>query len=158
MTFSWADLVFIVAIVVAGGAIGHALAMRRLRHQMAKSHSEMNRRLQALTEAFSMAEPGLPENLDAIDAPEEIATEPALPLPSRPLPRIALKTEPAQKESEDIAPEMRAAVAAAVFAAVGRQARILSMRRVPSRGTVSPWTQQGRVLVQSSHNLPLRER
>jgi hypothetical protein len=54
-------------------------------------------------------------------------------------------------ESGEIAPEIQAAIAAAAVATLGPNAVVHSLRPVPS-----PWTQQGRVLVQGGHNLRLR--
>ena len=48
---------------------------------------------------------------------------------------------------------IQAAIAAAAIAALGNHARVWSARTIPSSDVVSPWTQQGRVIVQSSHNL-----
>jgi hypothetical protein len=50
-----------------------------------------------------------------------------------------------------IEPEIQAAIAAVAFAAVGPNAQVRSARMVKSPDT-NAWSQQGRVLVQSSHN------
>jgi hypothetical protein len=52
-----------------------------------------------------------------------------------------------------IEPEIQAAIVAAAIAAAGPNARVHSATLVKSRDKASPWSQQGRVLVQSSHNL-----
>jgi hypothetical protein len=77
-------------------------------------------------------------------------------------------SQPAESESEAAAtvdisaegdmgaaiePEIQAAIAAAAIAAAGPNARVRSATLVKSRDKASPWSQQGRVLVQSSHNL-----
>jgi hypothetical protein len=77
-------------------------------------------------------------------------------------------SQPAQSESEAAAtvdisaegdmgaaidPEIQAVIAAAAIAAAGPNARVRSATLVKSRDKASPWSQQGRVLVQSSHNL-----
>jgi hypothetical protein len=49
--------------------------------------------------------------------------------------------------SEAIAPEIQAVIAAATVAALGQDAHVRSVKSV-----ASPWSQQGRVLVQGSHN------
>jgi hypothetical protein len=153
VTLHWADFAWIVAIVVAGCAASYGLAMRKARHAIAESHREMERRLQALTEAVAMQEPYLAEpvpSTDALDA-TEMEAEPAFP-------RIEIPKEPAPAESEEIGPEIQAAIAAAAIAMLGNHARVREARRVPSQDVVSPWTQQGRVIVQASHNLRARGR
>jgi hypothetical protein len=55
-------------------------------------------------------------------------------------------------------PEMLAVMTAAATAFLGKTARIRSTKLVPAAaGNVSPWSQQGRVIVQTSHNLRTRE-
>ncbi len=55
-------------------------------------------------------------------------------------------------------PETLAIIAAAATAFLGKAARIRSARLAPATvENVSPWSQQGRVIVQTSHNLRTRE-
>lgn len=54
---------------------------------------------------------------------------------------------------QNIAPEIQAAIAAAAVAAAGQSVRLRSARLVKARESASAWSQQGRVLVQSSHNM-----
>lgn len=53
----------------------------------------------------------------------------------------------------EIAPEIQAAIAAAAIAAAGENARVSSMRLAKTQEKGSAWSQQGRVLVQTSHNM-----
>jgi hypothetical protein len=53
--------------------------------------------------------------------------------------------------------ETLAVIAAAAATFVGKRLRIRSFEQVPSTGTtVNRWSRQGRVLVQSSHNLDVK--
>jgi hypothetical protein len=63
--------------------------------------------------------------------------------------------EEAEGESIDpaIAPEIQATIAAAAVVAAGQSVRLRSARLVKARESASAWSQQGRVLVQSSHNV-----
>jgi len=55
-------------------------------------------------------------------------------------------------------PETLAVITAAATAFLGKAARIRSARLVPAQDdSVSAWSQQGRVIVQTSHNLRSRE-
>jgi hypothetical protein len=58
-----------------------------------------------------------------------------------------------ESEREEIAPGILAAITAASAAVLGRHAHIRSVRALPPHQVVSPWSQQGRVFVQGSHNL-----
>ena len=148
------------AFVVAGCAAGYLLAMRKVRAAMAENQRELERRLQSLTEAVMMRQPGEEAELSSTDAldREEIETRPAPLIQGRPLPRIEVRTEQAPAEAGDIAPEIRAAIVAAAVATLGNHARVRAAPQVPSQDVVSPWTQQGRVIVQSSHNVRARGR
>jgi hypothetical protein len=55
-------------------------------------------------------------------------------------------------EGESITGEIRAVIAAAATTVLPKNAAIKSIRTVPT-----PWSQQGRVLVQGSHNLRVRQ-
>jgi hypothetical protein len=52
-----------------------------------------------------------------------------------------------------IEPEIQAAIAAAAAVAAGPHAHVRSARIVKPNEDASPWSQQGRVLVQTSHKL-----
>jgi hypothetical protein len=62
--------------------------------------------------------------------------------------------ETAYREVEEVSSETLVVIAAAVTAFLGKKVRIRSakMLRSPREG-VSPWSQQGRALVQASHHL-----
>lgn len=155
MTFHWADFALMVVIVVAGVAAGYLLLLRKVRHILSENHREMERRLTALTEAISMNEPRLAEPIpstDALDA-KEIEEQSNAVLQESPGPPLEIREQPVAQEKEEIAPEIQVAIAAAAVALLGNNARVRAARRVPSKDVVSPWTQQGRVSVQSSHNL-----
>jgi hypothetical protein len=56
-----------------------------------------------------------------------------------------------------IPPEVMAAIAAAAAVFVGKRLRILGIEQMHlSHEPVNRWSRQGRVLVQSSHNLPVK--
>src|SRR5579859_3615368 len=145
-------------IVVAGVAAVYLLLLRKVRQIVSESHREMEHRLIALTEAISMNEPRLADPIpstDTLDA-KEIEAE-SIAAAQTSVRRVAVREQPgAQEKEEEIASEIKVAIAAASVALLGNNARVSAARRVPSKDVVSPWTQQGRVTVQSSHNLRAR--
>lgn len=148
MTLHWADLAWTLAIVIAGCAASYFLLLRRLEQTASEDRRAMEGRLRALTEAVAMldarlAEPGSAS--DALDAGE---------IESEGIAGIAAK--PVVKEEQSIAPEIQVAIAAAAVALLGRSARVRSARMIAPHDVVSPWSQQGRVSVQASHNLRSR--
>jgi hypothetical protein len=63
----------------------------------------------------------------------------------------------AAHKDASIPAELLAAIAAAAAVFVGKRLRILSLTQLDStRLPESRWSRQGRVLVQSSHNLPVK--
>ena len=76
----------------------------------------------------------------------------AKPAPAAPPPTPKPVVAPPPKKKEEITPEILAVLSAAVAAYLGKRAKIRSVRRTGGPG-VSPWTQQGRVYIQGSHNL-----
>ncbi len=69
----------------------------------------------------------------------------------------AAAKEAARPEKGEVTPEMLVVIAAAVTAFLGKKVRIRSAKMLQSPyEVVNPWTQQGRVFIQASHNLRLR--
>ena len=156
MTLHWADFALMMAFIVAGCGASYLLLSARLRRKLAENHREIDRRVAALTEAIAMGVPEGAHVTDAQTAPE--IDEATAGLAGFAAAQAVVREAPAEPEDADISPETRAVIAAAVIGAFGNHAQVRSARRVPSSDVVSPWTQQGRVIVQSSHNLRTRER
>lgn len=148
----WADAVVMLAMVAAGCAASYLFVLRAVRRTIFEHQREIDRRLTLLTEAIALLETRLagPEaSTDALSAEEiEAQSSGAAPVPAL-LPEAKPKFEP-----EEIPPEIQVAIAAAAIAVLGPDAHVRSARVV--RNAVSPWSQQGRVSVQSSHNLRVR--
>ena len=146
MTFHWTDLALTLAIVVAGCAASYFLLLRKLQQSVSKNQREMERRLSSLTEVITLLEARLADAGSSTDALGEREIE------------SGVVADVAEKpvEMQRIAPEIQVAIAAAAFAVLGRNARVRSAREITRHDVVSPWSQQGRVSVQSSHNLRSR--
>jgi methylmalonyl-CoA carboxyltransferase 12S subunit len=63
---------------------------------------------------------------------------------------------PAVIKREEVAPEMVLVIAAAVTAFLGKKVRIRSAKILYSHESFNPWSQQGRAVVQASHNVAQR--
>ncbi len=57
------------------------------------------------------------------------------------------------RSSQAVTPETLSVLAAAVTAFLGKKVRIRSAKMLQPSDTVDRWARQGRVLVQTSHNL-----
>ena len=147
MTLHWVDIALMVAMALAGGAASYFLLLGRLQRMLAENQRETERRLARLTEAIRSRGAIVEEPATDTSAESEIEAEPV------PVSAAVEMTEPETQDEEEIPPQIQAAIAAAAIASLGNHARVRSARKVPSSDVVSPWTQQGRVIVQSSHNL-----
>ena len=142
----WADAAMMLVIAATGCAVSYILLLRKVQQTVLEQQREIERRLSALTETITLLEPRLAEpeaSTDSLSAQEieaELSGDHIAP---------ALAREP-----EEIPPEIQVAIAAAAIAAFGQHARVRSVKVV--HNAVSPWSQQGRVSVQSSHNLRVR--
>ena len=131
----------IVAVTLAAlslcGAIGCLIALVRTRHMLYEQQDEMNTQFNRLSEKLAELTP----KPHAAAAPIVPAATP------RPV------AEPDEPEDD-----LLAAVTAAAAAVAGRRARIRSIQQVAQteQDSASAWSQQGRVVVQSSHNISPR--
>jgi hypothetical protein len=146
----WADAVVMLAIVATGCAASYLLVLRAVRRSVFEHQREIDRRLASLTEVIALLETRLAEpetSTDSLSAEEIEAQSGGASAPPSLRPEARLKPE-------EIPPEIQVAIAAAAIAVLGPDAHVRSARVV--RNAVSPWSQQGRVSVQSSHNLRVR--
>jgi hypothetical protein len=140
VTLNGPDLIAIAVLIAAGLAGCYALFMRKLRAMLADRRMEIADQIGALDNAIRALETRLAER--QLQTPlEQILTAPS----------SEILDEVDQAGPEEIAPEIQAAIAAAAVATVGPNAVVQSVK-----SATSPWTQQGRVLVQGGHNLRVR--
>jgi F0F1-type ATP synthase membrane subunit b/b' len=132
------DLFVIALFVVAASAVCYALLVRKLRQVAAARDLKIADQLGALDAAIQALETRLAERRELIPA-EKAASGASTP-------------EEAHSQGESISGEIKAVIAAAATAVFGKHAAVKSVRSVPT-----PWSQQGRVLVQGSHNLRVRQ-
>ena len=142
MTLHWTDLILILALVAVGSAAGYMLMLRKLRQIVADRQLKIADQLAALDDAIRALETRLIEHhtIPVVNDAQLLA---------------AAKNEQEEirdaEETEYVAPEIRAVIAAAAVATLGQDAQIRSIKPA-----ASPWSQQGRVMVQGSHNLRVR--
>jgi hypothetical protein len=70
----------------------------------------------------------------------------------------ANEMEPKSKSSHQVAPETLCVIAAAVTEFLGKKVRVRSATLLMTPDAVDRWARQGRVMVQTSHNLTQRGR
>ena len=62
------------------------------------------------------------------------------------------------RSSQEVTPETLSIIAAAVTAFLGKKVRVRSAKPLQTPYDISRWARQGRVIIQSSHNLVQRVR
>ena len=140
MNLNGPDLIAIAVLIAAGLAGSYALFLRKLRATLADRRLEVADQIEALDNAIRVLETRLAERQLQTPLEQTLAA-----------PNSEILDEVDQAGPEEIAPEIQAVIAAATVATVGPNAVVQTVRSV-----TSPWTQQGRVLVQGGHNLRVR--
>lgn len=143
----WADVVLVLAMVAAGCATTYFLVEGKVRQSLLERQRELEHRVSTLIELIRslegrMVEPSLAEDALAADGETGLMERSANPSD--------------RLEEDEIPGEIRAVIAASAVALVGRDARVVSARPMRPHEALSPWSQQGRLIVQSSHNLRSR--
>lgn len=149
MTLHATDFIVIVVLMAVAFAASYLLLLGKVRAIVTDRQLKIAEQLGSLDEAIRAIETRLTEHQQMFGANE------SLDMPAG-VERITANTNEIDagndsEESGEIAPEIQAAIAAATVAALGQNAVVRSMKPV-----TSPWSQQGRVLVQGSHNLRVR--
>jgi hypothetical protein len=65
---------------------------------------------------------------------------------------------PSSRSSQQVTPKTLSLIAAAVTEFLGKEVRIRSARMLPTPYAVTRWAKQGRLTVQTSHNITSRGR
>ena len=142
MTMHWTDLILVAAFVGAGYAAGYLILLRKIRHVLIERDLKLADQMAALDDAIRALESRLAEHRAGSASFEDAQ-------------RIAgaSSQEDAQdaEDSEAVAPVIQAVITAAAATALGQDVHIRSMKPA-----TSSWSQQGRVLVQGSHNARAR--
>ena len=142
------DLIAIALLIVISFAGSYALFLRKLRATLTDRQMKIADQIASLDAAIRALETRLAQSQSHFPLPEARIAHTS---------HIQDQLEQAEssdvsgQEASEIPPEIQAAIAAAAVATVGPNAVVHSVKPA-----TSPWTQQGRVLVQGGHNLRLQ--
>lgn len=144
--------ILIVAALAVVGCIAGLLSLRSKTEHFAQLQQASEQQIRQLTNTVQALEARLAE-LAKAPAP---AAPKAVPMAAAPV--ASSVTAPGiKKKEEEITPELLVVMASAVTVFLGKTVRIRSAKRLQSPyEIVNPWSQQGRVFVQASHNLRSR--
>ena len=143
MTLLGTELILVLMALVIGFAVSYVLLLSRVKAMILERQLRIADQLGALDDAIRALETRLTEH-QLIGTPAATALEQTLV-------HAEDVGEQEIEESGEIAPEIQAAIAAATVAALGPDAIVQSVKPA-----LSPWSQQGRVMVQGGHNLRVR--
>jgi hypothetical protein len=132
----WPDLILTLLFAGAGCAGGYLLLLYRLRRMVTERNLKIADQIASLDDAIRALETRLAEH----HAATELIEAAQLVADSDP-------KDEEQDEKEEVAPDIQAVIAAAAVATLGQDVHIRSIKPA-----TSSWSQQGRVLVQGSHN------
>lgn len=143
----WTNWTGLSVLAGAGAAVVYAVFGRTIRRAIAEHQHTTDRQLAAMTLTVKALQARVAElNREVGGHTREM----------EPIAAAAEGAESTQLETQK--PETLAVITAAATAFLGRAARVRSARLVPAPPeSVSPWTQQGRMIVQTSHNLRSRD-
>ena len=144
MTTGWAVAVGI-AVVAGLASAGVGLVLLQRLSRLLKQQQVLAGQLRGVDDAVFAIEARLNGMPAPADSAEARAGEAKLEIEGESFRGASIDAE--------IAPEIQAAIAAAAVAAAGNKARVQSMRLVKAEAERSAWSQQGRMQVQTSHNV-----
>jgi outer membrane murein-binding lipoprotein Lpp len=152
--------VVILAVLAVAGCVAGLVGVQRRMRVTAALQQKTEQQLQQLANTLRALEARVAEisaKMSAETAKAPAAAPKAAPVPApAPAPVVAAAAPP-KKQAEEISPELLVVMAAAVTVFLGKQVRIRSAKMLQSPyEIVNPWSQQGRVFVQASHNLRSR--
>lgn len=149
MKLHWTDWAMFTALAAAGCVAIYAGVTRAMRRAVQERQREMERQLSAMATTVKALQARVAE-LGRLQAARAQAGEGAA--------ISSAEENEAAKRKEPVKPEIVAALTAAATAFLGKKARIRSAQMLPAaQNGPGAWAQQGRVFVQTSHNLRSRE-
>lgn len=159
MPLNYTDMAIAVVIIGVGCLVTYVSLQRRVRRAVYELQSTTERQLNALAAALKVLETRVSELSAGTGNALSQSAAASVPAPiakTESATAVATVAVP-QTKQEEVTPEMLVVIAAAVTVFLGKKVRIRSAKMLQSPyEIVNPWSQQGRVFVQASHNLRSR--
>jgi hypothetical protein len=137
----WTDVAVAAVIVATGCVATYAGVSRAIRRAVAERQLKTDRELDGLTATVKALQLRVAEL-----GGEQGGTDAA----------AGAAENTADEESGLVKPETLAVMTAAATAFLGKKAQVHAVRAMPAPDAAGAWAQQGRVIVQTSHNLRRR--
>ena len=137
MKMHWTDAAIATALIAASCAAIYGALSRALRRAVDERQQSTDREVKALT----MTVKALQRRVAELSASQAEPTQPA-------------DTIAGENMAGHMQPETLAVITAAATTFLGKKARVRSLQAAPAaQDSAGAWAQQGRVIVQTSHNL-----
>ena len=151
------SLGIVLTFIAVSFLISYLTAQHAVKQAGENARAQLELRLSGLTTAIAELETHVAE---LAHTAESLAAVTRAPTEATPEVTSNGAAAPAMAKSEDeISPEILILISAAVTSFLGKKVRIRSAKMLQSPyEIVNPWAQQGRVIVQASHNLQVRHR
>ncbi|MGB7266630.1 MAG: hypothetical protein WBC92_14015 [Terracidiphilus sp.] len=144
MKLHWTDVTVAAVLVGVGCVATYAGFARLLRRAVADRERETDQKINAMAATVQALQARVAE-LGRLQAERMEDIE---------VPAVTTIESEVSENGERVKPEIVAAMTAAATAFLGKKARIRSVQALPgAQDTAGAWAQQGRVIVQTSHNL-----
>lgn len=143
MKGQWTDVAVAAALVAAGCVAIYAGLTRALRRAVAEQQLSTERQVSALEMTVKALQKQVAE-LSRAESPR--------PYHSATGTITAEAENMAGEERQQLKPETLAVITAAATTFLGKKARIRAAHALPAENGAGAWAQQGRVIVQTSHN------
>ena len=156
MVVNWTNLAALTVLIAAGFAVLYFRLRYVLYTALAKREQAADLQLSALAATGKALESSVADLSRTPEPAAAVASEFTMAAAAEvaPEPAPAFAEQAIGRSDEEVKPEMMLVIAAAVTEFLGKKVRILSAKQLQSpRQALSPWSQQGRVFVQASHNL-----
>lgn len=144
----YSELAIVIALVLAGYFAIYVMLRQQLQRTVEKLRGEWAEEFRSLMVATRME-----GKASALVGPAA-AVPPIVQTVATPPPVVAAGPTPAKRP--EVTPEVMLVIAAAVTAFLGKKVRVRSAKILYSHESFNPWSQQGRAVVQASHNVAQR--
>ncbi len=141
-----AHMYWLIAALVIAGSIAVFIRSRRVLEQKS---AELQRQIDSLS-----------AHIRTLEQTAEARTAVAESMKTERLAEMAVPSVAAQTHAhEEITPETLATITETVTALLGRKVHVRSVKLLPAADAIAnPWAQQGRAVIQASHNFSQRRR
>ena len=155
-----ANVVTIVGLIAASFLISYLIAQHTVRQARENARAQLELRLGGLTNAIADLEARMSElniAIAAMSVPAANSQAPGTAEESAAAIANGEASQPPAHQDAEVSTEVLILISAAVTAFLGKKVRIRSAKMLQSPyEIVNPWAQQGRVIMQASHNLQVR--